>query len=228
MKKIALFAFSLFFSFNLPAQAAQPVSVVELFTSQGCSSCPPADAFLGKLSMRPDVLALAYHVDYWDYIGWKDPYAKSEFTQRQRDYAHHFNLRYVYTPQMVVAGRYQDSGTQQKNILNALEKDLSRPHPITLHFTPSGLSIDGVTQDDALNIFLGSYHKEQTTQVRRGENRGRNLTNYNIVQSLQKLGIWSGGPATFPLKNHTSPAQGQGIFLQHPESLEIIAALRLD
>ena len=100
----------------------KPLVVVELFTSQGCSSCPPADEFLKDLSVRDDVLALSLHVDYWDYIGWKDPFAKPEFTNRQRQYAGVMRLRYVYTPQMVVQGIYQAVGSRRGDVLDFIEK----------------------------------------------------------------------------------------------------------
>src|SRR5690348_14071546 len=101
----------------VPAQAAEtPLVVVELFTSQGCSSCPPADSYLGELARRPDVLGLAFHVDYWNYIGWTDPFASKLASQRQRDYAKHLNLRYVYTPQMVINGATEGVGSERSTI----------------------------------------------------------------------------------------------------------------
>src|SRR4051812_38711022 len=96
-------------------ERAVPV-VVELFTSQGCNSCPPADAFLAELAKRPDVLALSLHVDYWDYIGWKDPFAQHAFTVRQRDYSRALSQRYVYTPQMVINGELQGVGSERRTI----------------------------------------------------------------------------------------------------------------
>jgi len=228
MKKAIFLPLSLLLGFSFPVNANQPVALIELFTSQGCSSCPPADAFLGTLAPRPDVLALAYHVDYWDYIGWKDVHAKAAFTQRQRNYAHSFNLRYVYTPQMVVSGRYQESANQQDHILKAITKELAQKTDITLEYSTGGLSISGPKQQGPLNAYLVNYLKENTTEVRRGENRGRNLTNYHIVQSLQKVGTWSGGQSHFDLSARQNDNIGQGFFLQHPETLEVIAAFKLD
>ena len=105
-----------------PALAQGP-TVVELFTSQGCSSCPPADAFLGDLAKRQDVLALAFHVDYWDYIGWKDPYADPGHTSRQRDYSSKLGLRYVFTPQMVVQGASSATGSDRTSVLGLIGRD---------------------------------------------------------------------------------------------------------
>jgi len=114
----------------LPARAAEaPLVVVELFTSQGCSSCPPADSYLGELARRPDVLALAFHVDYWNYIGWTDPFASKLASQRQREYAKHLNLRYVYTPQMVVNGASEGVGSE-RGVISMLitRRSTRRPH----------------------------------------------------------------------------------------------------
>src|SRR5690242_20233995 len=99
----------------MAGERAVPV-VVELFTSQGCNSCPPADAYLGELAKRPDVLALSLHVDYWDYIGWKDPFAHHAFTLRQREYSRALSQRYVYTPQMVINGDLQGVGSERRTI----------------------------------------------------------------------------------------------------------------
>src|SRR6516164_10851500 len=104
----------------LPALAETPV-VVELFTSQGCSSCPPADAYLGELAARKDVIPLAFHVDYWNYIGWADPFATKQMTQRQRDYQRALNQRYVYTPEMVVNGEAHEVGSDRHGIDRLIE-----------------------------------------------------------------------------------------------------------
>src|SRR5262245_26742443 len=102
----ALAAAGMALTFAGAPAAADPV-LVELFTSQGCSSCPPADLYLGELAQRTDVVALAFHVDYWDYIGWRDKFAKPEYTKRQKDYVDALEVRMVYTPQMVVDGRFE-------------------------------------------------------------------------------------------------------------------------
>src|SRR4051812_29577801 len=104
------------------AHAEERPVVVELFTSQGCNSCPPADAFLGELSRRPDVLALGLHVDYWDYIGWKDPFAQRAHTDRQRSYSRTLNQRFVYTPQMVIDGTLQGVGSETATINKLIDK----------------------------------------------------------------------------------------------------------
>ncbi|MBT3306373.1 MAG: DUF1223 domain-containing protein, partial [Alphaproteobacteria bacterium] len=101
---------------------AAPLTLVELFTSQGCSSCPPADAFLGELSKRSDVLALSVHVDYWDYIGWKDPFASPKNTERQRRYSKFLGMRYIYTPQLVIQGADHEVGSDRTKILAKIAK----------------------------------------------------------------------------------------------------------
>ncbi|HLJ64950.1 MAG TPA: DUF1223 domain-containing protein, partial [Stellaceae bacterium] len=105
----------------------KPPVVVELFTSQGCNSCPPADAYLGELAARPDVLALSFHVDYWDYIGWTDPYSSKQATQRQRAYSHQMALRYIYTPQMVVNGTSEGVGSERQTIERLITSAAARP-----------------------------------------------------------------------------------------------------
>jgi len=123
---------------SVAARGAEPAAVspvvVELFTSQGCSSCPPADALLAELTGRPDVVALSFHVDYWDYIGWKDPYASPQYTARQQRYTQALNLRYVYTPQIVVDGRADVVGSHRAEVLAAIETAAQRDRPIDITF----------------------------------------------------------------------------------------------
>ena len=111
----------------MPATVIDMPVVVELFTSQGCSSCPPADAYLGKLADRHDILPLAFHVNYWDYIGWKDPFASNIVTERQYSYGHALGLNMVYTPQMVIGGTHDAVGSDENAVSRAIEMDASRP-----------------------------------------------------------------------------------------------------
>jgi len=177
--------------------AASPV-VVELFTSQGCSSCPPADALLGELSKRKDVLALGFHVDYWDYIGWKDPYASKLATKRQRQYADSFKLSFVYTPQMVVNGVTESVGSDRKGIEAAVDKvkALAVPHPsLALERRSDGGLMVHVGAGDAkrpATVWLACFDRERSTVVPRGENAGSTLTNYHIVRHFESLGTWKG------------------------------------
>jgi hypothetical protein len=180
------------------AEGAAPPVVVELFTSQGCSSCPPADALLGELSKRKDVLALGFHVDYWDYIGWKDPYASKLATKRQRQYADSFKLSFVYTPQMVVNGLSETVGSDRAGIEEALEKAKARAttHP-SLAFerrSDGGLlvHVGAAEAKQPATVWLACFDRQRSTPVPRGENAGSTLTNYHIVRHFESLGTWKG------------------------------------
>ena len=155
------------------AASAAPV-LVELFTSQGCNSCPPADALLGELAQRPDVVALSLHVDYWDYIGWKDPYASPMNTDRQRRYAEALNLRYVFTPQIVVDGRANVVGSRRDEVLAAIEKAAGRAKPIEIRLLSEGggkvVIPAGHAPDAGATVWLAVYDRSQETEVKRGEN----------------------------------------------------------
>jgi len=188
------------------AERVVPV-VVELFTSQGCNSCPPADAYLGELAKRPDVLALSLHVDYWDYIGWRDPFAQHAFTLRQRDYSHALSERYVYTPQMVINGQLQGVGSERGNIERLITKAaaqaadaLSRP---TIQITGGDVRIEGGARAPAI-VWLVVFDGEQWTTVERGENAGHRLGEYNVVREWRDLGRYDGTPVT--LKVDIDPA----------------------
>ena len=185
--------------FSLTA-AERPLTVVELFTSQGCSSCPPADAFLGELAGRDDVLALSFHVDYWDYIGWKDPFASADHTRRQRDYSRKLGLRYVYTPQMVIQGAAHATGSDRSTVLDTIEKNRALARiPVELRQGGDGgvrlLIADapakGAAAEEAA-VWLVVFDREHLTPVRRGENRGRKLRNYNVVRQLSRIATWRG------------------------------------
>ena len=190
---------------SLSATAGEKLlTVVELYTSQGCSSCPPADAYLGELAERDDLLALSFHVDYWDYIGWKDPFASPVHTQRQRDYASMFGLRYVYTPQMVVQGNLQATGSNRPGIESAIASQRNLGNvAVSLHRGADGqpvLSIPATQKvDEELNVWLVVYDREYTTAVKRGENRGRSITNRNVVRALERVGTWRGEAMEKPL-----------------------------
>ncbi len=192
----------------VPAAAAErsnPI-VVELFTSQGCNSCPPADVFLGELTKRSDVLALSWHVDYWDYLGWKDPFAQAAFTARQRDYSRALAQRYVYTPQMVVDGRLQGIGSEKSTIEKlitqaARQRDSEAANRPSLRLDGDTVRIEGGRVDPAAPaiVWLAVFEPEHRTSVRRGENAGRNLGNYNVVREMRLLGRYTGEPVALPL-----------------------------
>jgi hypothetical protein len=186
------------------ARADQPVPatvddmpvVVELFTSQGCSSCPPADAYLGKLADRHDILPLAFHVNYWDYIGWKDPFASAIATERQYSYGHALGLNMVYTPQMVVGGTHDAVGSDENAVSRAIEMDASRPKlKLTVVRDESGayrVEIPAGPAASAATVWLALFDHAHKTPVARGENSGTTLIEYNIVREWRKIGDWNG------------------------------------
>lgn len=177
--------------------------VIELFTSQGCNSCPPADAYLGELAKRPDVLALSWHVDYWDYIGWKDPFAQHAFTLRQHAYARALDQRYVYTPQMVINGHLQGIGSERDKI-EALIVEAGRARHAAAGDGPR-VSVSG----DAVHVEGGSgeasvvwaawFDTQDWTPVKSGENAGQRLGEYNVVRRWSQLGRYDGKPVTLKL-----------------------------
>lgn len=183
-----------------PAHAGERLTVVELFTSQGCPLCPNADAFLGELIKRGDVLALSFHVGYWDYIGWADPYAKPAYTKRQETYLERFGLPYVFTPQAVVDGRYQASGNKQDDILhniNELSKDQRGRIDVELTRISAGQVRIQIPKPEAVyrgeaEIILIRFDEKKETAVSRGENAGKTLINYNVVRIARPVADWNG------------------------------------
>jgi hypothetical protein len=173
--------------------------VVELFTSQGCSSCPPADRYLGELAKRSDLLALAFHVEYWNYIGWTDPYAKPWATRRQRDYQSALKLRYVYTPQMVIQGEAEGVGSEPATIEPLIRSAEAKrpPHPdLTLHWREDGALVAdigaGATLAQPATLWLVGFDKMHTMSITAGENEGKTAWDHHPVRSFRRLGFWGG------------------------------------
>jgi len=218
--------------------AAQPPVVVELFTSQGCNSCPPADAFLGELAQRPDVLALAFHVDYWNYIGWSDIFGKPWATARQRGYQDSLHLRYVYTPEMVVNGEAESVGSDKSAIegmISAAEAKASPRPSLALHWLPSGaLAVDiGEGQsppDEPATIWLVGFDNPHTTPVLKGENEGKTLTDYQAVRSYRRIGAWAGWSMELMVPPDQAKALGDGgvaVLVQAQGTGPILTAARI-
>jgi len=215
------------------AAAAAPV-VVELFTSQGCSSCPPADKFLGELAQRSDVLALAFHVDYWNYIGWTDPFASKLATQRQRDYSQRLALRYVYTPQMVVNGVAEGVGAEPETIdpliTAAAADDASRAITMLGRAANGRLTvhIDAGTPPEPASIWLVGFDREHTTRVLHGENEGRTLKDYQVVRSFQEIGTWNGAALDLDVAGNAVSGDGSvAVLVQLRGTGRIIGAATL-
>jgi hypothetical protein len=184
-------------------QAQQGLVVVELFTSQGCSSCPPANANLAAIADRPDVLALSFGVTYWDYLGWKDSFARPEFTNRQYAYEHRLHRATAYTPQMVVNGEMDLIG----NSAAELDRSIGMAERNPPAAAPSVILGDGKVKigagpapEDAADIWLVRYDPAVVeVPVARGENGGRTLPHKNVVHELTRLGGWTGETVSFDL-----------------------------
>jgi len=172
--------------------------VVELFTSQGCSSCPPADAYLGRLSARRDVIALAYHVDYWDDLGWRDRFALSESVTRQKAYARTLHRASVYTPQLVLDGRSDEVAVDGAAVAQAVSEE-SEGVPVRISLREGQVVIDvgGYTRSPKSDVLLVAYLRHAVSPVGRGENAGRTLEEFNIVRGILRLGSWQGEPRSY-------------------------------
>ncbi|UOA26798.1 DUF1223 domain-containing protein [Pseudosulfitobacter sp. DSM 107133] len=178
-----------------PGAADSPV-VVELYTSQGCSSCPPADKIFAELAQRDDVIALALHVDYWDYIGWKDEFAVPAFAQRQRGYAAAAHRRSIYTPQMVVDGQTDIVGARPMELSQAIAEHAALPSPVTLDVARTGKTLHITGQNlgaqGPMVVQLVRYAPMRQTKITRGENAGLTLHYANVAHDWKILGTWDG------------------------------------
>lgn len=190
---------------------ADPRTVIELFTSQGCSSCPPADKIVGELARDPNVIALSMPIDYWDYLGWKDTLADSRFSARQKAYSHTRGDRNLYTPQMIVNGSAQVIGSDRAAIENAIKSTgkaegvMSVPLSMTLSGKQINVSVEASEAATARRgeIWLCSVSRAVPISIGRGENRGQQITYHNVVRNLVKVGDWNGaaGSWTIPLES---------------------------
>lgn len=191
--KIAAFTLLAGLTTVSPAMAGGPV-LIELFTSQGCNSCPPADAYLGDLARRKDVVALAFHVDYWDYIGWKDPFADAAWTQRQRQYSRALRTTQIYTPQMVIDGSEHAVGSDRGAVERLIGGAAKRERPsVALKRAADGLELKVFGQGEG-EIWIVGYDPRHETRVQRGENAGRTLAEFNVVRGIRRVDAWKGGP----------------------------------
>jgi hypothetical protein len=204
-----------------PDAAGQPPAkaVVELFTSQGCSSCPAADAVLGRLAGRDDIIAISLSVDYWDYLGWKDTLAKPKFSERQKAYAKMLSNGMAYTPQAVVNGTAHVNGSDEHKIEWAIDKMATAfagsRVPVRLSAVDGKLVVDigaapqGTVGKEA-TVWLAVIAKSVDVAIARGENRGRTITYSNVVRELMPIGTWSGKPMTVQLERHSFMLEGAG------------------
>ena len=211
-----------------PATALDRPVVVELFQSQGCSSCPPANANLNAIAGRSDVLALSFGVTYWDQLGWKDTFATKAYTDRQRAYARALNVQ-LGTPEMVIEGRDSVIGADAREVDAALRR--ARPANETRIANASG-RIDiaaGRAPRRPADVWLVRYDpRVQQVAIRRGENGGKTLPHRDIVRQLTRLGGWSGAATSFVPPPASDPAYRTAVLVQAPDGGPILAAARLD
>jgi hypothetical protein len=174
---------------------AGPQAVVELFTSQGCSSCPPADALMVELAKRPELVTLTFPVDYWDYLGWKDTLAHPAFTARQRAYAHRRSDRQVYTPQAIVNGTKPCVGSDQaqiESLIVASEFGPSLPVPVRAFDRDGTVTVEVAAGSGTADVWVLPVLRSHTVQIGRGENGGRTITYANVVRGVIRIGEWRG------------------------------------
>ncbi len=196
----SLFVLPLFFGANIQAaEIYSPKGVVELFTSQGCYSCPPADKFVTSIRRDKDVLALAWHVDVWDYLGWDDTFAKPDHLKRQRRYAKSFGENQIYTPQAVINGRSHLVGHESRKIRNRLakyhnqQKGMLVPIETTLKGNVLDIVIRHGDNSDKATLWMVYFADQEKVKVERGENRGKYLTYSNIVRDIELVGMMEPG-----------------------------------
>ena len=207
---------------SVPSFAETRPAVVELFTSQGCSSCPPAEAYVGKLTARRDVIALAFHVTYWDDLGWKDRFALTEAVDRQNGYARNFHSSTVYTPQLVVDGL---TGTPRSDLRLQAVSDAV---PVAVTVVDGGVQVEVGTHAHfpAGDVLLVPYLRHAVSPIGRGENAGRKLEEFNIVRAIHNLGSWHGDAAHFNVPASSLPADATdvAVLVQAPGQKAILGA----
>ncbi len=208
--------------------------VVELFTSQGCASCPPAEAYLGELAKRPELLALEQHVTYWDYIGWKDPFALPATTDRQRRYNQRLGRGYVYTPQLVAGGIAEAVGSEIPAVEKAIEQARKTGGPrvkIKVKNDDTGALYVQLPESESkvlCDVFLIGFDPLHLTRVVRGENAGKTLNNFNVVREFRHVGFWSGQSARIELpKLEGGTMRSWAVIVQVEDAGAILGATRI-
>lgn len=208
------------------AAAEQRPVVVELFTAQGCASCPPADAIINELARsRKDLLPLAFHVDYWDRLGWKDPFSSPDATERQRAYTLRSTDPTLFTPEMIIDGAQAVVGSDPDSIEKAIDTaldDVITLAAVSVKATTSEVVVTVGPGAGRADIVLIGYDRSHVTPVGRGENSGRTLTESNIVRSVQSIGEWTGAALTIHQK--TPAGQAMAVLLAAPDGRIVGAA----
>ncbi|WP_420478425.1 DUF1223 domain-containing protein [Brevundimonas sp. FT23028] len=209
----------------------EPV-VVELFTAQGCAGCPEANARLETVAAEPGVIALTYAVDYWDYLGWADTFARPEFAQRQRDYRRALRIRNVSTPQVVIDGRRQAAANAEAIQVAIDEEAARRVFPPEIEFRETGDRVgvgSGRAPTGGADVVAVFYTPgPQTVEIGGGDNRGQKVRHMNVVRSVRVLGPWSGRPVLYALPDQAEPDQAVAVLLQSRDDRRILGAAVLD
>jgi hypothetical protein len=210
---------------------AEPV-VVELFTAQGCSGCPEANARIETVAAEPGVIALTYAVDYWDYLGWADTFARPEFAQRQRDYRRALQIRNVSTPQVVIDGRRQAPANIEAIQVAIDEEAARRASPPDIEFRETGDRVgvgSGRAPVGGAEVVAVVYTPgPQTVEIGGGDNRGQKVRHVNVVRSVSVLGPWTGRPVLYALPDETSTDQAVAVLVQSRQDRRILTAAVLD
>jgi hypothetical protein len=207
---------------------SEPV-VVELFTAQGCAGCPEANARIEAVAAEPGVIALTWAVDYWDYLGWQDTFARPEFAQRQRAYRRPLRLRDVSTPQVVIDGRRQVVGAGGAALQTAIDEEAARRiFPPEIEFRETGAQVgvgSGPSPAGGAEVVAVMYTPgPQTVEIDRGDNRGRSVRHTNVVRSVRILGDWTGQPRLYALPAARDPDQAVAVLVQAKGDRRILNA----
>ena len=205
--------------------------VLELFTAQGCASCPQANQMLGDLAQRRGVIALTYPVDYWDYLGWPDTFARAEFTSRQRAYVQRLRLREIYTPQVVVSGRREAPAVEVERVSAVIVSDTARrQRGPAIGFSRRGGRVtvgSGTAVRGGAELWLVRYDPmRRDVRVRTGENAGKVVSHYNVVRELTRLGPWNGRARTYSAPEATQSGLETVVLLQGAKGGPILAAAK--
>lgn len=214
-----------------------PKAIVELFTSQGCSSCPAADAMLSHLATHDNLIAISLSVDYWDYLGWKDTLAQAKFSERQKAYSKVLGDGMVYTPQMVINGRIHVNGSDETKIKRAIDKTsdaFTASHvPVRMSAVDGRVVVEVGTDQEVkakdATVWLAVISKTVEVPITRGENKGKTITYSNVVRELMPIGTWNGKQLTVQLERHTMHGQGErcAVLVQQGKGGPIIGAALL-
>lgn len=210
--------------------------MVELFTSQGCHSCPPADRLLGRLiNSRDDLVALEFHVDYWDDLAyglagrWADPFSDAEYTRRQQQYRIRGlqGRNGVFTPQVVVDGQWAAVGSDESAIEGLLAAPPPRAAMVTVALEPGSARVTVSGEDrNSSDVWLYRFYRHQVTRVEAGENKGKTLANHHVVNSMRRLGSWAGGTRDFVVENlRLNEGEDCAVVVQGPDQGRVLGAV---